>query len=333
MKQIINEIPIKTTNSFKVNGLEIEIPDNITTHFHGYEVNDDHNLILETAKTTIMNHDAVRLNIKITSNNESPIIFNYYFDQTDNLIEEINIEVLNNVHANIIFNYAALSKEQHFHYLKQTIKLDNESSLNFSTINMLSSNATSIINVDNEVLSNANLTYNLIDLGGSTKVSSSYGKTYDNAINNLNVIYLGTNEDLIDTNYYYINEEALANCAINVQGILLDRAKKTFRGTIEFVSGATSSVGNEIENCMMLSNDASSISVPLLLCNEEDVIGSHSASNGEINKDQLFYLMSKGLTKKEAINMIIMANINPILSNINNEKIVNDITHSIISVL
>jgi len=333
MKQIINEIPVKTTNSFNANSLVIDIPDNITSHFHGYEINDDQNLILETTKTRLLNQEAVKLNIKITSDNESPIIFNYYFDNQDNLIEEINIEVLDNVNANIIFHYEALNKEQHYHYLKQSIKLNKDASLNFSTINMLNNDATSIMKINTDVFNNSNLTYNLIDIGGNNKISSCYGNTYNNANNNLNVIYLGSNEDLIDTNYYYINQEPLAKCDINVQGILLDRAKKTFRGTIKFVSGAKGSVGNELENCMMLSPDASSISVPLLLCDEEDVIGGHSASSGEINKDQLFYLMSKGLTKKEATDLIIMSKINPILNNINNEKIVNDIMQVITSML
>ena len=337
MKQILNEIPLKTTNSFKVNNLEIDLDDNIKSTFNGYKTNkainyDVNNLKEVNSKIGLKLNNGTKINLKITDSNDDPVIFNYYFNNNDNLVEVINIEVAKNVHANLIFNYQA-NNNKHFHYLIQNIILNENASLNISVINLLNDESTSLVAIYNKVLDNAKLTYNLFDIGGNTKISNAKGNTYNDATNNLNVIYFGKKNDLIDNNYYYLNHGINSNNKIEVQGILTDNATKTFRGTIKFIKGAKGSSGFENENCLMLTSDVHSISAPLLLCDEEDVSGGHSASSGEIDKDKIFYLMAKGLSEKEATNLIIMANITPILNQIGNDELIDLITKHIISVL
>ncbi len=58
-----------------------------------------------------------------------------------------------------------------------------------------------------------------------------------------------------------------------------------------------------------------------MLCHEESVDGAHGVSTGKIDEDRLFYLMSRGLSKEESIKLILNANINKILSNLDNEEL------------
>ena len=338
MKQVLNEIPLKTTNSFKVNNLEIDLDSNIKSTFLGYQTNSDilydvNDLAKLSSIIGLTVNGGTKIDLKINDNNKDPIIFNYNFDNDDNLVEEINIEVAPSVNANLIFNYQAKNNLDHVHYLKYNIIVNDCASLNVSVLNLLNDYATSLIALESKVLDHANLTYNLFDIGGKTKISNCYGDTYNNGTNNLNVVYFGKENDLIDSNYHYLNNGINSNNKIEVQGILTDCASKTFRGTIKFVKGSSGSSGFENENCLMLTDHVHSISAPLLLCDEEDVSGGHSASSGEIDKDKIFYLMAKGLTQKEATNLIIMANINPILNQINNDELIDLITKQIISVL
>mgnify|MGYP000820628010 FL=1 len=53
----------------------------------------------------------------------------------------------------------------------------------------------------------------------------------------------------------------------------------------------------------------------------DDVKCSHGASCGEINKDQLFYLMSRGIDQASAIRILTEAHLNEIIELIPNEKI------------
>ena len=61
------------------------------------------------------------------------------------------------------------------------------------------------------------------------------------------------------------------------------------------------SKGNENEFCMLLSEKAKSLALPMLLCTEDDVEGNHSTASGKVDEEQLFYIMTRGLkfTKKQ----------------------------------
>ena len=69
------------------------------------------------------------------------------------------------------------------------------------------------------------------------------------------------------------------------------------------------------------------------MCHEEDVEGFHGVSTGKIDKDKLFYLMSRGYDKKEASRIIIQANFNKIVGNILDEDIRNMIIDKINQVI
>lgn len=65
-------------------------------------------------------------------------------------------------------------------------------------------------------------------------------------------------------------------------------SRKYFRGTIDFLRGGKKAVGNEEDTCLLLNKGVHSISVPLLLCKEDDVVGNHAASSGQVDPDMLF---------------------------------------------
>ena len=69
--------------------------------------------------------------------------------------------------------------------------------------------------------------------------------------------------------------------------------------------------------------------MPVLLCGEEDVQGSHGVSTGKLDKEKIFYLMSRGLSESDAKRVLIKSNFNKVLSNINDEDIINEIDNYI----
>ena len=62
-----------------------------------------------------------------------------------------------------------------------------------------------------------------------------------------------------------------------------------------------------------------------MLCHEENVSGAHGVSSGKIDKNKLFYLMSRGLSEGEAKRLVINANFAQVLKNINDENIKTEI--------
>ena len=147
--------------------------------------------------------------------------------------------------------------------------------------------------------------------------------------NNLNAIYLGKESQVFDLNYIGELRGKKSEMNIEVQGALNGNSKKHFKGTLDFKRGAKKAKGDENEFCMLLSDTARAIALPMLLCEEEDVEGNHSTAAGKLGNKELFYIMSRGFTKKEAMKLIVRAKFNKILETISKEELKNEILREI----
>ena len=117
--------------------------------------------------------------------------------------------------------------------------------------------------------------------------------------------------------YYTTNhfgKESMSNMVI--EGVLKDRARKIFKGNIDFKKGSSKSKGAQSEEVLLLDPTVKTDTVPMLLCHEEDVDGVHAASVGKIDENQLFYLMSRGLDDREAKKLVIEARFSPIFDRV-----------------
>ena len=178
------------------------------------------------------------------------------------------------------------------------------------------------ISIENQIEENANVDYTVVDFGGKHSITNYYTNILgDNGNNNIDTIYLGKEEQLFDLNYIVELRGKKSNVNIEVQGALKDNAKKHFKGTIDFKRGCKKAKGNENENCMLLSDTAKSLALPMLLCSEEDVEGNHSSSAGKIGEKELFYIMSRGFELKEAMKLMVRAKFNKILKKISDEEL------------
>ena len=72
---------------------------------------------------------------------------------------------------------------------------------------------------------------------------------------------------------------------------------------------------------MILDDNAKSKSLPMLLCHEEDVEGEHGVSSGKIDENKIFYIMTKGISEEEAKRLIVKANFNKIIKEIDDVKL------------
>lgn len=129
----------------------------------------------------------------------------------------------------------------------------------------------------------------------------------DSSSINVEVAYLGKNSQTIDYNIAVNHWGKDTHSGINSAGALMDSAKKVFRGTIDFKTGSSDSKGSENETVIMLGDDVVNKTVPLILCSEENVEGSHGATIGELDDDTLFYFESRGIGREEAERIMAYA--------------------------
>ena len=124
--------------------------------------------------------------------------------------------------------------------------------------------------------------------------------------------------DILATNEHLGNEtdsDAMFN------GALKDRAHKNWKGVVDLRPGCVSADGKIGDYSMMFSDNVKNKTAPILLCAEKEVAGNHAASVGRLNKDMLFYIMSRGFDKKQAESMMLEATFAKTLDKIEDESL------------
>lgn len=139
--------------------------------------------------------------------------------------------------------------------------------------------------------------------------------------------------DNIDINIVINHIGKRSESDINVNGALKDGSTKTFRGTIDFKTGSSDSVGNEQETVILLGEDVINKTIPIILCAEENVVGNHGGSIGELDDDLLFYFESRGIGREEAENIMARASIERVLRLVDNESVREEITNKLEEIL
>ena len=145
----------------------------------------------------------------------------------------------------------------------------------------------------------------------------------------LQSLYFGEDQSQLDLSFTMRHFGAKSESKILSKGALSGQSKKTFRGNLIFETGSAQSVGREKEVVTLLDEKVKSDSIPALMCSEDDVIGEHAASVGQLDQDKIFYLMSRGLTLEAAKKLVIKASFEEVLSTISDETLKADIETSL----
>jgi Fe-S cluster assembly protein SufD len=99
-------------------------------------------------------------------------------------------------------------------------------------------------------------------------------------------------------------------------GVMKDEARAIFNGITKIEKGAFKSTGEQAERVLMLSPKSRGDANPILLIDENVERAGHAASVGKVNEMQLYYLMSRGLSRAEAERLIILGFLAPVIENI-----------------
>ena len=119
--------------------------------------------------------------------------------------------------------------------------------------------------------------------------------------------YLAAGTDVLDVNHVVRQRGRSTRADIVTTGILADSARKTMRETIDLIHGAKFAEGSEIETVLVTGDNVVNKTLPVILCDEEDVAGNHGASIGAISPEQLDFVRSRGLSEEQAEQLFARA--------------------------
>ena len=345
----LNETPVRTSRNFNINNAKlknVKIPEkiekfsnvkieNTTSKIKVLDlVNKNFSLqygLGDFLGSQIKNKANQNYKIVIDSKTNKEVQIEFRFDSENmNLVDNIEIEVTENSKGTVIIKYENNGSNEFYHNGVIRMVAEKNSDVNVIIVNLLNINSNNFISIENNLEDNSKVKYTIIDFGGKNSITNYFSNLKGrNSENILNTIYLGRENQFFDLNYIAELKGQESNVDIDVQGALKDSAKKNFKGTIDFKRGAKKSKGNENEFCMLLSDKAKAMALPMLLCSEEDVEGNHSTSSGKAGEKELFYIMSRGFEYKEAMKLLVKANFNKILCNIDNEALREQVLHEI----
>lgn len=103
---------------------------------------------------------------------------------------------------------------------------------------------------------------------------------------------------------------------LTYKGALLGNSRCVWQGMIYVSHNAIKTDGYQINRNLMLSPTARADSIPGLEILANDVRCTHGSTIGKIDEEQMFYLLSRGISKKEAEKLIIDGFFDPIIQNI-----------------
>ena len=168
-------------------------------------------------------------------------------------------------------------------------------------VNLLGQSFTHFDSIGTIVADNAKVQVVQIELGAKDVFTGNYENLFGRKSSCSGEFgYVAKADHTLDINYVAHQTGKETASTMNVRGVVMDQAAKTWRGTIDFIRGAKNATGDEQEDVLLMSPDVVNKTLPVILCDEEAVEGRHGASIGKLGKDILFYMQTRGVDEKTA---------------------------------
>lgn len=204
---------------------------------------------------------------------------------------------------------------------QNNLKIIVNSNVTCTMISYLHDDIETDFNLDVVVNKNASFTiYNIVTSNKNVKFNIKCELLDENSeFNNLSVVLsLGTSIYNSIINVNHLAPSSSSNTEI--YAIAKDFSKIIIDNNASIKKGCSKAVAHQKAKGLTLSKTAMIKALPNLFIDEYDVIANHAASIGSLNPDDLFYLMSRGLTKEEASRIIIMGFITPLVECIKDDE-------------
>ena len=254
---------------------------------------------------------------------EEPLQYIVISDKEQSLFNHVTIQVGNNAKFNFIENYVNNQKDDKAPFsLASEVVAHDGAKVNYSSI-------TNQPGQKRGTILRRGLTYKDSLINWNVAAMDEADVYHDNTTNilgdgseaNLKIVTLGVKEQKTYFNSEVVNQGLSSKGDILQHGVLLDRSHIVFNGVGFIVKGATGSNAYQSSRMLTLSSEAKADANPMLLIDENDVMAGHGASLGRIDEEQLYYLQSRGLTRKESSRLLVHGFLSPVISELTVDKI------------
>lgn len=345
----ITQIPDEYINTFSFYQLETNRIVFINGHFseqYSSVIDNKDGLIIGSLKKAA-NNESIKNNLgktKLHKNNLFTAINSAYATDgaciiiPDNYVPENPIHIVNfvngdnakiisqsrnliylgkNAQAKVINTYHSLSSDFTFNNVGTEIFTEEDANLHYYVFQGEGNEASQINNTFVEQNKGSFFTMNTSTLCGSTVRNEIHVDFKDEHCEaDLQGIYLPDKEQHVDNYVSILHSKPNCNSSQLYKGIIDNKAKSVFTGKVYVARDAQKTDAAQSNKNLLLTDTAKAYSRPQLEIYADDVSCAHGSTTGQIDKEELFYLKSRGIPERRAKTMLMTAFIEDVLNKI-----------------
>jgi Fe-S cluster assembly protein SufB/Fe-S cluster assembly protein SufD len=213
--------------------------------------------------------------------------------------------------------YSKGSPSQSFVASTTEILTRPSSHVDFSTVQLLDDRTTHVSNRGVDISNDSRVTVSSLSLGAG--VSRSRMNFFLNGRGSLAEgfeLFFTDGKQRYDYETNLVHNSPDSTGSTQARAVLKGNSQSIFKGMIKIINAAKNSRSYLAHHAMILDRTAKSDGVPSLEIENNEVRATHSASVAQIDEEQLFYLMARGLSSDEARKTVVLGFFEPVLSRV-----------------
>ncbi|WP_042352302.1 Fe-S cluster assembly protein SufD [Bacillus massiliigorillae] len=247
---------------------------------------------------------------------KEPLQAVYVLDQQDaSLFNHVLIVAEDNSMVTYVENYISTVEGSGVVNIASEVIAGNNSKVVYGAVDTLSKDHVTYVNRRGVASANARIEWALGLMNDGNTVSENVTNLIgDGSFADSKTVVVGRGEQKQNFTTSIIHHGKYSEGYILKHGVMKDSASSIFNGIGKIEHGATKSNAEQESRVLMLSEKARGDANPILLIDEDDVTAGHAASVGRVDPVQLYYIMSRGISKKEAERLIIHGFLAPVVN-------------------
>ncbi|MCM3612460.1 Fe-S cluster assembly protein SufD [Planococcus sp. MERTA32b] len=248
---------------------------------------------------------------------EEPVQVVFYHDDAEaSLFNHVIVVADTSSKVTYVENYfSTVAKSNGLANIVSEVFAEDNAQITYGAVDVLAEGFTTYVNRRGVAARDAKIEWALGLMNDSDTISENVTHLIgDNSIGDTKTVVVGRGSQKQNFTTKVVHWGKNSDGQILKHGVMKDSASSIFNGIGKIEHGATKSNAEQESRVLMLSPDARGDANPILLIDEDDVTAGHAASVGRVDPLQLYYLMSRGITKQEAERLVIHGFLAPVVN-------------------
>ena len=267
--------------------------------------------------------DAAKIQLQLVQKQTDIVNVVVYAEEGANIdVIEFLTSAGSNVESDNEGENGAVAKTKQYRVEAVDVVAETGANVRFAAVQKLEGNVQSVISRKAAVGGRASIDWIDINLGGlHTRQEIVSMLNGEGATSTTSGAFFGDGSQQLDLMAKAVHNERNTTSNIRIKGALKGSSKAIVQSFTKIMKNATNSEGHQKAHVLLLSESAKASPIPKLEIDNYDVKASHEASVGQLDKDKLFYLMSRGLSEREAVMLVVEGFFEPLIKGIRQHRL------------